>query len=535
MKGGLRQSMSWLHTWSGLLLGWLLFAIFLTGTVSYFRHEITIWMQPETHQSFASPESAAVAMRKLAVEAPEAESWSISLPGDRSNTLGISWQNPGEAPGRGKGRPRHGAVLDASTGDVLHPRETAGGNFLYRFHFELYALPRFWARWIVGIATFFMFVAIISGVITHKRIFRDFFTFRPGKGQRSWLDMHNLTAVMALPFHIMITYSGLLLFTSTLMPFAFEGRRGPPPQRGECPPVERPAARGDLAALTDVTPLIRQARDAWGGMPVGRITVLKPASPEPVIELSPARNTKLAASSGGGGGAQRMRFDGLTGALLGVSESADVSVVSGINNVFGTLHRARFADMLLRWVFFVAGVAGTVMVGTGLSLWVAKRSVKNIKAGSSDPGFRLVERLNVGAVPGLCLAVAGYFWINRLLPAELAGRADWEIRSFFILWAAASVFAFVRPVQRGWTELSFLSGVLFAGIPVLSLMTTRSGLFWSLGHGQWSVAGFELVSLLTGACLIYGAWRLAVKAARPANQSRRRSAPTSQAKAEGVQ
>ena len=31
---GFRQAMSWLHTWSGLILGWLLFAIFVTGTLS---------------------------------------------------------------------------------------------------------------------------------------------------------------------------------------------------------------------------------------------------------------------------------------------------------------------------------------------------------------------------------------------------------------------------------------------------------------------------------------------------------------------
>ena len=37
---GLRQSMSWLHTWSGLLLGWLLYAVFFTGTLSYFVDEI---------------------------------------------------------------------------------------------------------------------------------------------------------------------------------------------------------------------------------------------------------------------------------------------------------------------------------------------------------------------------------------------------------------------------------------------------------------------------------------------------------------
>ena len=52
MKEGFRQAMAWLHTWTGLIFGWLLFAIFLTGTLSYFKEEISHWAQPEirSHQ-----------------------------------------------------------------------------------------------------------------------------------------------------------------------------------------------------------------------------------------------------------------------------------------------------------------------------------------------------------------------------------------------------------------------------------------------------------------------------------------------------
>nr|WP_312514416.1 PepSY domain-containing protein [Stutzerimonas nitrititolerans] len=32
---GFRQANAWLHTWTGLLLGWLLYAVFLTGTLSF--------------------------------------------------------------------------------------------------------------------------------------------------------------------------------------------------------------------------------------------------------------------------------------------------------------------------------------------------------------------------------------------------------------------------------------------------------------------------------------------------------------------
>ena len=41
--------MASLHTWSGLLVGWILFAVFATGTAAYYREEISLWMKPELH------------------------------------------------------------------------------------------------------------------------------------------------------------------------------------------------------------------------------------------------------------------------------------------------------------------------------------------------------------------------------------------------------------------------------------------------------------------------------------------------------
>ncbi len=33
-----RQSMAWLHAWSGLVVGWVLFAVFVTGTGELLSH-----------------------------------------------------------------------------------------------------------------------------------------------------------------------------------------------------------------------------------------------------------------------------------------------------------------------------------------------------------------------------------------------------------------------------------------------------------------------------------------------------------------
>src|SRR3546814_9091832 len=64
-----------------------------------------------------------------------------------------------------------------------------------------------------------MLVAILSGIVTHKKILADFFLLRFGKGQRSWLDSHNASSVLFLPFILMITYTGLVSLATHYMPW----------------------------------------------------------------------------------------------------------------------------------------------------------------------------------------------------------------------------------------------------------------------------------------------------------------------------
>ena len=64
-----------------------------------------------------------------------------------------------------------------------------------------------------------MLIAILSGIVTHKKILADFFLLRFGKGQRSWLDAHNASSVLFLPFILMITYTGLVSLATHYMPW----------------------------------------------------------------------------------------------------------------------------------------------------------------------------------------------------------------------------------------------------------------------------------------------------------------------------
>ncbi len=166
MKEGFRQAMAWLHTWAGLIFGWLLFAIFLTGTLAYFKDEITHWMQPEVQAHPLDDErSLAVAQNYLQQQAPSAARWFITLPNRRDPGLSVMWQDKLEPGKRGTFIQK---VLDPVTGQPVQARDSKGGEFFYRFHFQL-QMPYPWGRWLSTIAAMVMFVALVTGIITHKK------------------------------------------------------------------------------------------------------------------------------------------------------------------------------------------------------------------------------------------------------------------------------------------------------------------------------------------------------------------------------
>lgn len=541
---GPRQSMSWLHTWASLILGWLLYAIFLTGTLSFFQTEITTWMKPEVHQSVPSKsqiEQTQVALNYLQEHHPNAGSWTIQLPNSRQNFTSLNIRKTGEDPRARRGGER--VTIDSATGQELEARETRGGSFLYRFHFELYGMPRIWSRWIVGIATMFMLVAIISGIITHKKIFKDFFTFRSGKGQRSWLDAHNATAVFALPFHIMITFSGLLLLLFTIMPWGvnqiYENRgaflqdqrralieqntenrpeqsgRGDnqnrevsaqrqsaiaennqaraessEPRRGRGEGRGREKQSAQPAPLADLAPILDQAHEKWKDNPVATISITAPNTTQAKIELR-ALN---AASVAHRGVYETLDFNGVTGQNI-TDESAKLknpSIPNGIYNVVTVLHEARGVDLALRWLLFLSGVIGTIMVATGLILWCVKRAPQQQKQGFKSFGYRVVEVTNIAAIIGLPIACAAYFYANRFIPADMDMRLNWEIRTFFIVWLLTLIYAACRTHRQAWLELLALATGLFALLPIINFMTGGQPIWNSIAYGQWVIASFDL-------------------------------------------
>lgn len=522
MKEGFRQSMTWLHTWLGLIVGWVLYYVYLTGNLGYLDKEIDYWMTPDKPFVAEIPttrEQIDTAQARLGEVAADAASWNIQLIGGReAHSLDITWTDKPAAPGQ-RGA-THAETLNPTTGEPIDnsARATGGGQLLYKMHYNLVYMPLTTANILIMICSVIMFAGMITGIIAHKKIFIDFFTFRTGKGQRSWLDGHNMLSVGSLPFHLIVTYSGLLFFVYQFMPAVphliydesagrsvglqlYQGTYGVPGAT-----IEGPA--GIAAPLTTLSPLMDEVDRLWGADKVTAVEVRNPGDTNARVIFKPLPSDSIAFPD------NSMIFNGANGELIEDYPGPYIYPTGYADQALKGLHKGLFAGPFLRILYLFMGFAGTAMIGTGLLLWSNKRKTRLLAKGQTPHfGIALVDCLNLGTIIGLPIAIAAYFWANRLLPVEFAARAEWEVHAMYLTLAAALVYPVFRPLDKARLELLWIGCASYALLPLVNAMTTDRHLGVSIAQGDWIMAGFDLSALFSA--VLFALVALKVRKSRP--------------------
>ncbi|RYY72752.1 MAG: PepSY domain-containing protein, partial [Comamonadaceae bacterium] len=263
------------------------------------------------------------------------------------------------------------------------------------------------------------------------------------------------------------------------------------------PSPARTVASGRAAPLVPLDTVLADARARLGG--AATVTALEIDHPNDAA----ARITVVGDFAAGPlRAADLLTYDGASGALL-AHRPAWQSTPKAFRDLMLGLHEGLFAGPALRALYLLAGLMGTAMIATGLVLWTVKRRQRADKARAADhAGLRLVERLNVGAMLGLPIAIAAYFWANRLLPPSLPLRAGWEMHVLFAGWLLLMVHAAARPARTAWREQAWLAAAAYGLLPVLNAATTSRHLGVSLAQGDWVLAGFDLAMLGLGAAFL---------------------------------
>jgi len=456
MHKGIRQSMAWLHSWTGLIFGWLVFAIFLMGSLSYYRHEINLWMQPALAQYEVKQDIAIkTAYQYLQEKAPDAKSWYLTIATPESPVNTMYWEKADGSYGN--------ATLDANTGKELQLSATLGGDFFYRFHYQLFGIPIIVGRLVVCLAAFIMLIALVSGIITHKKIFTDFFTLRTFKSQRSWLDFHNISSVVALPFFLTITFTGLAIFFYLYLPWGMQKLYPENPYQYFTEIRTKTVLENQLiqpAQNLAIEKLLSQVQQSWGNQPLSTMSVKNPNTNQAQITFIQKEDRTITRNQ------PQITLNASTGKVL--EDTRNNSPIATLNaGVYG-LHMATFAQPLLRLGFFFSGILGCVMIASGLLLWSLKRQIQN-KNSQFHFGHYLVDRLNVATFVGLPCATVAYLSANRLFTIT-SSTINYEIYSFFFVWLISLIIALITKKQHLWrTQLSVFI-MLCIALPILNLI-----------------------------------------------------------------
>jgi uncharacterized iron-regulated membrane protein len=526
-----RLAMAWLHTWFGLVFGFVLMVVFFFGALSVFDREIDRWaipasrFEPQPMPSFdkvlrpvfesMQPTQESLDYLRDRVDGPLPErfdtvrSWGAYTT-HRDPVLGLfaGYEVPNAKD------PEDGAwsnrTIDPRNGASL-PEDhlKIGSRFFYPLHYSLNLHWMDLGYWIVGLAALVMLVALVSGVVMHRKIFREFFTFRPHKAtQRSALDLHNMTGVLALPFHFFFAFTGLVIFAGIYFPVTHT-QLNPLHElheKLEARETGLPHDRAGVAApLASVDAMVAEAQRRWAarGMAgeVGFLGLQHVGDVNGYVSIYRAGTDRIALTGEG------IHFRASSGELL--REDPPRSAVDSLNTFLTGLHLQHFRHWLLRWLYLLGGLLGCVCIATGFIFFVEKRKKQHAKAGRQ--GSRVVDALAVTTVTGMLIAASAMLVANRLLPEALpAGwppRGDLEQYLFWAAWVLAMAHAFWRsaPVAQGhlnpaWREQCWAVATLALAAVLLNWATTGDHLLITLLRGYWPVAGVDLF-LLAGAVL----------------------------------
>ena len=430
------------HAAIGLLASALLYLICLTGTVVVFYQE---WQRIE---QLDAPEMAAIA--------PDAVQRGVAavLRAEKGKpaTTHLYVHMPVDGLPRTTITTDHQAFHIEADGKIAVPEENAWSEFLLGAHYAL-NIPGLVGMTIVGIFGVMILALALSGVVAHPRIFRDAFRFRArdnhGVGLADW---HNRLSVWTLPFSLAIALTGSMIGLGVVGTYGLAAVFYENDIEAAYAPIfgaehganASPAPPADVAApLAWLAAQRPQVRPTY-------VILHDPGTRGQHIQIVAEHPRRLIY-----GETYEFGADGTYHGKVGLSDGhMGQQLAASTYN----LHFGNYGGLPVKIIYFLLGLALTIVVATGTSIWLGKRE----RRGVHDQRLR---SLWDGVLWGVPLALTLTF-LARLI----AGNAAPLTAIFWLLFALILLIAAVRPQPRPKCLLQWLFGASLLASPVAVLL-----------------------------------------------------------------
>ena len=481
-----------LHSWSGIILGLFVYVVSFTGCIALFDHELKSWEDPAKRLSI--PQEPIIMMSTF-------EAWvNTTAQEDTVRTILFSYpdyhrpyyQGFMTTVAEGSKPVNHRVKWSAETGDVLIVKEPALTEWLLDFHRDLMWPAsiggRTAGRTIVGIAGIILLLSIITGIITHTKIIKEFFTLRVKRSiHLKWQDMHKVIGLWTLPFSTMIAFTGAILGVVVILAplaalLAFKGDTQSVIEAVVGKPAE-PA--GIYAPMYSVDELITFKPDQRPSF----VSITNWGDENAEYRLSYKARTELNRFN-------RFFLKGSSGELIRSESVSTLRPDQRVNNAITPLHYGTYGGVWLKIVYLIMGIFLCVVTATGLMVWIERR-LKSKKGKKKPEFYYRLGRLTIGTTLGFPVATIALFYLDKFYIGSEDNRLFYTGITYFSVVAFVIFFSMLRKKDYLTVRYLFLLsaiGCLF--LPLVNWLTTKGNFIANLSRDHsWAWVDFGFMSM----------------------------------------
>lgn len=450
------------HTWVGIATGLVLFVMFFTGVVALFHEPIAAWEEPAHHHEAAG--SLDIWMQELVALAPDdAKRVAVGMPqpaeGMRS-PVGFVESAPG--------------VFEeyVRTDGAWRPVRTGAGEFLYHLHF-LYHASAPWLMNLAGIVSIALLLAVFTGLVIHLRdLVPQLRRFRPRMPRQvMWSDLHKVTAVIGIPFQVVMTYTGAIIVLGTFI----IGAVGVSLYRGDVQAL-REAGYGEPLPPPPEVPVevASPPPSQWVRAAERALPELEPHYVDVTAYGTSAARVRIGGSVPREPGFFYVWLDGAETQVLQVRRPGALPPTETATRWLFALHFSQIGGLGMQLVYAILGLFGCAALLSGNALWIERKR----KAGMGR-GVRWLSRLTTGIGVGTPVAAGAILLSSQWLPSFDARIAVEELIFFVALLASCGWSFRAEDAGEVWWRGLTLAALLFALLPVAQATAGGVGLLSS--------------------------------------------------------
>jgi len=482
-----------LHSWSGIVLGLFVYVVSFTGCVALFDNELRTWEDPAKRLEIAD---------EIVPIMPIVESW-IDQNAQDETVLQVSLFYPYQyepyfkvfmaTEAEDGERTQHRVRWDTEHGKELTTKTRALTEWLLDFHRDLMWPAtlggRTAGRSLVGVAGIILMISIITGIITHTKIIREFFTLRVKRSVHlKWQDLHKVLGLWALPFYTMIAFTGAILGVIAIMApiaaaLAFKGDTEALILAVQDVSLERSGVQAKMLSFDE----LKEMRHPQSNEAPTRINVLNWGDEVATYTVRFDATSKLKRTNS-------ITLNGVTGEVINTEESVAYSSASRVNSTISPLHYGTYGGIWLKILYFVLGVFLCVVTATGMMVWIERRLKSN--KGQLKPEFYLkLGRLSTGVIMGFPVASIAIFYLDKLYLGEESARLFYTGLCYFAAVFLSVAFAMYKKNIYHTTRVLFLLvSVGLLGLPIVNALVTKSVIWQGLAANQsWAWVDFAFI------------------------------------------